>query len=264
MCGIHVIFDKTSKLDEGPIQKMVQYSQHRGDDESQWKSVSSDQGTWFFGANRLMITDHSPAASQPMVLDGDVLVYNGEVYNTATLKNRLLAEGMTFISSSDTEVLFRWIQRKGLDFLSDVQAMYAFAYYDAQANTATFTRDSRGMKPLYFYESEQYVIFSSEIQAIFSSGLASKTLNERAVRSYLTYKYVRPPETFFEGIHCVLPGEIIRINLSGITRVPAKLSPVEAIKSSDPVQTLDTLLSESVLNHIPEKNPLLTAAQRWH
>lgn len=250
MCGIHLIVDKQGSLDESAISRMVDQSVHRGPDDKNILKHTYDNKNWFFGVNRLRITDLSHNGAQPMRLNNSTLLFNGEVYNYQKLKSDLIHSRM--ISSSDTEVMIHLLDREGLEVLKDIEGMYGLIYFDEENQTVHLARDSMGMKPLYYWENENYFIASSEIKSILSSGLVEKDLNESAIEEYLSWKYVNPPQTFYKGIFEVLPGEKIHVSNKVIHIEPVTISP-EMTDLSDEKLTdkASELLHRSIQKHIP-------------
>ncbi len=249
MCGIHLIIDKRRTLDDSYIQKMLLQSTHRGPDDSNFLKFHSPHSC-FIGVNRLRITDLSAAGAQPMQSDGYILAFNGEIYNYPEIKNELLNSGCSFSSSSDTEVLFQMLRRG--DSLFSLNGMYTYIFSDSESQSILLERDSRGMKPLYYYEDDNYFIASSEIKAILSTGLVTKDLNEQAVQQYLQFKYVSPPATFYKGIKEVLPGEQLKICESTVTSKIIKRSQPDNTNGDGIVQHTGKLLEDAILNHLPD------------
>ena len=121
---------------------------------------------------RLAILDLSPSGHQPMASPCGrwQLVFNGEIYNHASLRQRLEAEGERFQGSGDTEVLLRWMTRRGRAGLADLRGMYAFCLVDNREGTALLARDPHGIKPLYIWQGPSgELAFASELRALLAS-----------------------------------------------------------------------------------------------
>lgn len=243
MCGIHAIVDKSRSISPQAIEQMVASASHRGPDDSGTHMVSTKQGDIYFGANRLAITDLTSSAAQPMIDGDNVLCFNGEVYNFPNLRNELRPH-VTFSSQSDTEVLHHLLS-KSPEF-ERLAGMYGIIFL--RGDTLILARDPAGMKKIYYYEDEKVFIASSEIRSILASGLVQKSLNENAIDDYLTFKYVRPPATFFSGIYEVLPGEQLHRDEHGTRK--EKTGSVASESG-----TLDELLARALLNHVPHNQP---------
>ncbi len=208
MCGINGIICKTEKADLTiRINKMNDALKHRGPDAEGY-TVLCDK--YAFGHRRLSIIDVDNRSNQPMVsLKGNVLVYNGEIYNYKEIKETL---NYSFITDSDTEVILGSLEEQGIEwFLSKCNGMFALAYFDKETESLYLVRDRMGIKPLYYYNDGINFIFSSEIKGILSSGLVKAEFNEAAVDEYLANRYVREPYTFFQNIYQVQAGSYIKV-----------------------------------------------------
>ena len=138
------------------------------------------------------------------------LVFNGEIYNFEEIKSQL---NYNFKTSSDTEVILAAVEEKGMNwFINQANGMFAIAIYNSETKDLFLVRDRLGIKPLYFYNDGEKLIFSSEIKAILSSGLIDAEFNEEAVDEYLANRYIRAPYTFFKNIFQVNPGNYLSIN----------------------------------------------------
>jgi asparagine synthase (glutamine-hydrolysing) len=255
MCGIHFILDKNSQLDMSPIQSMISSAHHRGPDDSGVKMFDLNGSKYFLGANKLNITDHTSNSSQPFIKEPgtSALIFNGEIYNYPDLKNDQLSRKISFQSSSDTEVLYHHLQQGDVTHLQDLQGMYSIICLDISTGTLLVARDQWGMKPLFKYEDDNYLIFSSEINGILASGLVRKILNKEAVSQYLKYRYVRRPETFFKGIDEVEPNTWMLFDLKGEAlhgRIhESDPNTVDEFEGMAPLEIIDQLLTESILSH---------------
>jgi asparagine synthase (glutamine-hydrolysing) len=211
MCGINFILDKKGVLDGKPIHQMNHATQHRGPDHSGFYNLLKDGKNLYFAASRLKIMDLSDNANQPFVSeDGNyILVFNGEIYNYHDIKNTLLHKGYTFKSSSDTEVLFHALIESGDRIIKKLNGMFALIFYDRNNDRLFFARDRAGMKPLFYYEDDLFLIASSEIKGILASGLVKKELDEQQIPHYLKFRVARKPSTFFKNIFELEEGRII-------------------------------------------------------
>src|SRR6478672_7202772 len=202
MCGLNVIIDKQSNLSPDLITRMNKATHHRGPDATGLFVHRTPQESYFFGHNRLKIIDYSEAANQPFfsVSNRYLLIYNGEVYNYQELKQNLKKQGFTFRTESDTEVVLKLLIQQGEAGLEKLEGMFALVFFDLETNTLLAARDRFGQKPLYFAETDEVFIISSEIKAITNSGLVRKELNEEQLLNYLSYKHACKPQTFFRNI----------------------------------------------------------------
>lgn len=209
MCGIYGFFDHERRpIDEAELRRMGAAIHHRGPD---------DQGYAVFpgcaiGNQRLSIIDvgggHQPVWSEDRSV---AIVQNGEIYNYVELAEDLARDGWHCRTHSDTEVLLRLYQRDGIDFLGKLNGMFALAVYDARAARLFVARDRIGVKPLYVAEHAGRLLFASEIKSLLRAGVPRK-LDCVALHHYLSYGYVPPPWTLFEGVRHVMPGHAITVD----------------------------------------------------
>lgn len=163
--------------------------------------------------SRLSIIDLDKRSNQPFRIGSKVLVDNGELYNYIELKSDLVARGQSFETTSDTEVLLRYIDIYGLEGLDKCEGMWAFALYDENNGSLTLSRDRFGEKPLYLYEDETGLYFGSEIKLIHALSGKNFQINYRHIYRYLVNGYkslYKADETFFKGI-CEFPASSILI-----------------------------------------------------
>jgi asparagine synthase (glutamine-hydrolysing) len=202
MCGLNFILDKKNQLTAEAIGRMNVATRHRGPDFTTFKTHATEKQTWYFGHNRLTILDRSAAANQPFYSpDGRyLLIYNGEIYNYRQLRSGFQKQGYTFQTESDTEVLLALLISEGVAGLPKLNGMFAFAFFDTQTDTLLIARDRFGMKPLYYAETPQALLLSSEIKGILAADIIPKVLNESQLAHYLTFKHSRKPQTFFRNI----------------------------------------------------------------
>lgn len=207
MCGVAGIlsFSPPSHLLDciGAMQGALQ---HRGPDD-QGVYISADRQA-ALTHTRLSILDLTSAGHQPMTIDGKRywITFNGEIYNFLNLRKKLEAQGESFISHTDTEVILRLYRQKGKDCVQDLQGMFAFAIWDDQQKTCFLARDPLGIKPLFYSQLGTQLIFASELKAILASQLISPQLNPTALYEYFSTGSVPEPLTLIRDIHQLSPG----------------------------------------------------------
>ncbi|MGE0072396.1 MAG: asparagine synthetase B, partial [Thiomonas sp.] len=193
MCGIYGFFDRRgADLGDAALAAMDASLVHRGPDDS---GVFKRSGV-AIGNRRLSIIDID-GGHQPFVSDDGriALVQNGEIFNHVELRSELQRQGVRFRSDhSDTEVLLRLYERDGLDFVHQLNGMFAIAIYDARcpagsaaAPTLHLVRDRVGVKPLYVCDDGQRVLFGSEIKALLAARTTPPELHLPALQHYLAY-----------------------------------------------------------------------------
>src|SRR6188768_2497281 len=149
ICGIFRLSDSAPEVDRGALLAIRESMARRGPDgDGEW--LAADGGT-ALGHKRLAILDLSPAGAQPMAdANGRFrIVFNGEIYNFKELRAELEAQGVSFSTRSDTEVILALWAREGEQALARLRGMYAFAIHDAAERSLTLVRDPFGIKPLY-------------------------------------------------------------------------------------------------------------------
>ena len=218
MCGIcgELTFDG-APVRPDTIVSMRDRLEHRGPD-AQGLFVSDDRRIGL-GFRRLAIIDLSPLGNQPMANeDGTVLLaFNGEIYNFQSLRARLVANGHTFRSQTDTEVLVHLYEDVGPRFVEEIDGMFAIAIWDARARRLVLARDRAGKKPLFVYRDSRRLVFGSEIKAIFGHQDVPIEIDESRVPAYFTYGYVPHPATFYRGVTQIDPAGVLVVDADGRT-----------------------------------------------
>lgn len=215
MCGIAGIVGKNAADHEDALRRMVEALRHRGPDgEGYYRSPS---GTCLLGHRRLAILDLSDAAAQPMVSPDAqyAFVYNGECYNYHAMKAALTANGESFTSTGDTEVLFCLLRKRGRACLSGLNAMFAFGFWDEAQQTLLLARDRFGQKPLYHARIGSLLLFASELRALLASDLVERRISPAAIRSYLAYGAVQGPETIVDGVRLLPAAHYLEYQAEG-------------------------------------------------
>jgi asparagine synthase (glutamine-hydrolysing) len=158
------------------------------------------EGTWtgdgvVLGHRRLAIIDLESRSNQPMVSsDGRYcLVFNGEIYNYFELRNELEAQGETFRTSSDTEVLIALYSRHREHMLPRLRGMFAFAIWDATTREMFMARDPYGIKPLYYVRTRSGVLFGSQVKGLIASGLIDTEIEPAGLAGFYLWGSVSEP-----------------------------------------------------------------------
>jgi asparagine synthase (glutamine-hydrolysing) len=204
MCGIAgIVGALSSDQMNRSLRSMLDAQLHRGPDDGGSTVMSVGKAMVGLGNRRLAIQDLSPLGHQPMVNEttGDVLVYNGEIYNAPVLRDLLKTDGLQFRGHSDTEVLMRAYERWGTECLTRLRGMFAFALWDARRSRLVIARDPMGIKPFYYAEEkDNWFVFASEVRALLQSRLLDSRIDRRSLAGYLAYGAVQEPLTVYEGI----------------------------------------------------------------
>src|SRR4030042_1082308 len=168
MCGIAGIVSWSRPVDECILAQMNETMLHRGPDHSGNLVNSHDGLSVGLACQRLSIIDLSPAGDQPISNETkDVwIVYNGELYNNAELRRDLEGRGHVYHSRTDTETIVHAYEEFGLDCFERLNGMFALALYDARQGKVILARDRMGVKPLYYWQGEDTIVFASELKTL--------------------------------------------------------------------------------------------------
>lgn len=205
MCGIAGQVNWGGIKEDAHVAGIIGRMRHRGPDASgQWRSPN---GCCVLGHARLSVIDLSNAANQPMQdpLTGNVIVFNGEIYNFQERRRECEDRGDRFISNSDTEVILALYRRYGIDCLKYLRGMFAFAIWDVSQQKLFMARDRVGKKPLNFALVTGGLIFSSEIDPLANHPSVSSDLDEDALELYLQLKYIPAPWSIYRSIRKLPP-----------------------------------------------------------
>lgn len=215
MCGIAGIFTTNSNAQQNNIklENMLKTIQHRGPDNSEmWSSDNA-----YLGHTRLSIIDLGKRSNQPMLnpTTGDVITYNGEVYNYIELKNELGNLGHTFTTESDTEVILKAYEQWGTDCQSRFNGMWSFVIYSQRNKTIFASRDRFGIKPfVYGLTKNNALVFSSESKAILATHPEFCEINIPFMTSFIENDYFACyKQTFHTNLYNLLPGHYFVVKI---------------------------------------------------
>ena len=222
MCGICGVWEygtTRGNITPALVERMRDVMTHRGPDDA--GELVFDEGRGGLGFRRLSIIDLSEAGHQPMhgCTDRVWLVFNGEIYNHASLREGLEQRGHVYASRTDSETILHLYEERGLDFVQDIEGDYAIALWDADREQLVLARDRAGVKPLYFYHRNGLFIFASEIKAIVQHPAVTPEVNEEALYHYLTFVTTPAPQTLFRGIQKLPAGHMLIVDRSGKARI---------------------------------------------
>ncbi|PCI41211.1 MAG: asparagine synthase (glutamine-hydrolyzing) [Proteobacteria bacterium] len=247
MCGLA---GYTGQGHAAVLEQMAKVLQHRGPDA---------HGTWLnehtgLAHARLSIQDLSEAGAQPMSAQGIHLAFNGEIYNAPALREQLINAGHTFRGHSDTEVILQGYLQWGKAVLTRLSGMFAMALWNESQQSMLLARDRVGIKPLFYAQHEQGLVFGSEIKAIFAHTTIKKELNAPMIDAYLALGYVPRPQTIFTGV-CVLPPAHMLLWQAGEVHIEPywQLSDDTQVlqgDESDLTDELDQRLNDAVASHL--------------
>ncbi|HUR83439.1 MAG TPA: asparagine synthase (glutamine-hydrolyzing), partial [Thermoanaerobaculia bacterium] len=208
MCGIAGIV-ATDRLDEDArarLTAMRDVITHRGPD---------DAGTYCDGQaglvhRRLSIVDlaagHQPLANEDQTV---WIAFNGEIYNHAEIRPTLESFGHVYRTRCDTETIVHAYEQWGDACVERFRGMFAFAIWDAPRRRLLLARDRMGIKPVYWAQRGDRLVFGSEIKSILASGLQAKDVNHEAIWHYLTFRYVPSPHTIWKNVFKLPPAHTL-------------------------------------------------------
>src|SRR6266545_3206537 len=262
MCGIFgVCGDHADGVESlGVLRAMGEALIHRGPDEG---GAHTEPGVGL-GMRRLSIIDlktgHQPIANE----DRSVwVVFNGEIYNYRELTADLLARGHRFSTASDTETLVHLYEEHGADCVRHLRGMFAFALWDSRRKALLLARDHLGIKPLYYAQTSQGLIFGSELKALITSPWVRRRVDPAALAAYLRFGYVPDPLSILEGVAKLPPGHVLLVR-DGHAGAPQRYwEPTSHFRDTD--ESLDEaetgaklwgLLGDAVRSHLVSDVPV--------
>jgi asparagine synthase (glutamine-hydrolysing) len=222
MCGICGVWEYGAaggNVERDLIVRMRDQMQHRGPDDA--GDLIFDDGRGGLGFRRLSIIDLSEAGHQPMhgCTDQLWLVFNGEIYNHASLREGLEKRGHVYASRTDSETILHLYEERGLDFVNKIEGDYAIALWDAAREQLVLARDRIGVKPLYFYNKDGRFIFASEIKAILEHPAVTPEVDEQSLYHYLTFLTTPAPQTLFKDIQKIPAGHMLLVKRDGSVEI---------------------------------------------
>lgn len=248
MCGICGFTGEVIDRNE-TIHKMTEVITHRGPDSDGF--FLDDRIS--MGFRRLSIIDLE-AGSQPIYNEDKslVLTFNGEIYNYRDLRKELIEAGHKFYTETDSETLIHGFEEWGTDLLNKLRGMFGFAIYNKKDGSVFIARDFFGIKPMHYTLIDGELVYGSEIKSILCHPKFVKKFNTRALDTYLSFQYAVPPETFFEGVYCLLPGHYMwyRDGKVETTRYfEARFNPDESLTEEQAVDEIEKVFENSVNTH---------------
>lgn len=215
MCGICGSYGYADQAPADPdlLGAMLAMIEHRGpDDEGRFIAPAVA-----LGMRRLSIIDLD-TGRQPLYNEDRslVLVFNGEIYNYRTLRQRLQAAGHRFRSAGDGEVIVHLYEEHGDDCVQYLRGMFAFAIWDSRRRRLFIARDRMGVKPLYYADTGKQLLFASEIKSILQAPDIERRPDFNAMSEYLSLRYVPAPATLFAGIRALPPGFSASVDDQGL------------------------------------------------
>lgn len=249
MCGIcgftGEIVDRSAV-----ITHMTDVITHRGPDSS---GVFEGDGVTM-GFRRLSIIDISSTGDQPIYNEDEsmVLTFNGEIYNYQELRKELLEKGHVFRTQTDSEVLLHGFEEWQEGLLNRLRGMFGFAIWNKKDKSLFMARDFFGIKPLHYTMVGDHFVYGSEIKSILQFPGFEKKFNMNTLNNYLSFQYAVPPETFFEGVYCLMPAHYLWYRDGKITTTrywEPKFQPDESLTEEEAIDRIEKVFENSVNAH---------------
>ena len=248
MCGIAGFMGQVENRAD-VIRNMTEVITHRGPDSDGFFTDDNIS----MGFRRLSIIDlgagHQPIYNEDKSL---VLTFNGEIYNYKDLRKELIAKGHKFYTDTDSDVLVHGFEEWKEDMLPKLRGMFGFAIYNTKDNSLFIARDFFGIKPMHYTQIGDDFVYASEIKSILEYPKFEKKFNRKALDSYLSFQYAVPPETFFEGVYCLMPGHYLWYKDGEVetTRYfEARFNPDEEMTEEEAVDKIEKVFENSVNAH---------------
>jgi asparagine synthase (glutamine-hydrolysing) len=235
---------------------------HRGPDAAGSYEQDGPGYRVSLGHRRLSIIDLSEAANQPFVKDGLALVFCGEIYNYRALQHKLRAAGVTFRTTSDTEVLLEAWRHWGPDCLNQLRGMFAFALFDERTGTLVLARDHFGIKPLFYAGHGDGLVFASELKALKPAMEDRWDIDPSAIVASLMYYWVPEDHCVIRGVEKLPPGCWLEVAPDGRRQLrryyDLRTQVMEATSRDVDVASLRAVLADSVAAHLVADVPVST------
>jgi asparagine synthase (glutamine-hydrolysing) len=218
MCGIAGIYAyglAASSVDHAELYRIRDHMAARGPDGlGKWYSPDERVG---FGHRRLSIIDLSAHGAQPMQsANGKIVVtFNGEIYNHRALRSALEAQGHSFRTQSDTEVLIHLYAAKGAAMVHHLRGMFAFALWDSEKRGVLLARDPYGIKPLYYADDGSTLRFASQVKALLAGGNISRDPEPAGWAGFYLFGNIPEPFTIYRDIRALPAGSTVWIDSAG-------------------------------------------------
>ena len=213
MCGLVCIFNYKNEMliNVDQLRSMKNQMKYRGPDgDGIWLNETRDLG---LGHVRLSIIDLNTKSNQPLISECKryVIIFNGEIYNYKELKVELINEGYNFKTKSDTEVILNLYKKFGYNFYKKVRGMFSFIIWDNENRELIAARDPFGIKPLYYYDFNGQLIFSSSVKSLSSDSDLNLEISEAGHIGFLIFGNIPEPFTLYKHIKSLPAGSIMTV-----------------------------------------------------
>jgi asparagine synthase (glutamine-hydrolysing) len=255
MCGIcGIAFSDESLVSREVIMRMNSCMMHRGPDG---EGIFLERGI-ALAHRRLSIIDLESGA-QPIFNEDRsvVVVLNGEIYNYRDLTSELISRGHRFVTHSDTETLVHLYEEHGIEMLSHLRGMFAFALYDLTRKSLYIVRDRFGIKPVYYWCVKGRLYFASEIKPLLETEYSIE-VNRRALHLYFRSRFAHSDETIFKGIYRLPEGSYLKWRAGEMTLHSYYRNPVHFARDDgrDYESLFEKAFSSAIISHMVADVPV--------
>ena len=256
MCGIAGCYQQADG--QRLVDVMTDRMSHRGPDATGTWKYEDDRVAVHLGHLRLSIIDLSSNANQPLTKNGLTLVYNGELYNYKELRTDLKARGVRFVTESDTEVVLEAWRAWGPAALARFRGMFAFALADERTGDLVLARDPLGIKPLYYLQRGEGLIFASELKGITASVGSELRIEPGAMVASMLYYWVPDQQCAIEKVRKLPPGSWALARPDGSFSLTHywRIADVALEAAAGPAADLGRVVKDSVLAHLVSDVPV--------
>lgn len=218
MCGINGIINNSNKEKgflKSELTKMNELIYHRGPDDDGFYFDSSESASVAMAMRRLSIIDLN-TGNQPIYTNDKnmAIVFNGEIYNYRILRQQLENAGATFKTASDTEVILKLYEHKGVEAFKELDGMFAFSIHDKTKNKVIIARDFFGEKPLYYTKTKTDFIYGSELKSVINYLPNKPDICSEGLNLYFRLTYIPAPYSIYQDILKLPPNHFIDFDLS--------------------------------------------------
>lgn len=267
MCGINGLIYKTNcskQKMKTALTKMNNLIIHRGPDEDGFVIEEKENFSLGMAMRRLSIIDLS-TGKQPIYSDDKkiVIVFNGEIYNYRELKLKLEESGVTFKTTSDTEVILKLYEKYGVESFKWLDGMFGFSIYDQHKDKLFIARDFFGEKPLYYINTDKQFIWASELKSIVDLLDFKPEISNKGLNLFLRLTYIPAPYSIYDNIYKLEANHYIEFDLKTnefvINKICEETLPEEQnISFEEAKKTVKDLVYESVESRSISDVPLGT------
>lgn len=249
MCGIAGFINRNNLNQDKYINNIVESIKHRGPDEF---GVFNENGICLLNT-RLSIIDvahgHQPFISEDKNI---IVIQNGEIYNYIEVQNELKNSGVRFDTNSDTEVILRAYEKFGIKCFEKFNGMFAIAIFDKMKNKLILARDRLGVKPLYLYEKDEELHFSSEIKSFLTYEKFDNEIDKQSIHNYLKFNYTPLPNTIYKFVKHIEPAYYYEIDCDTLQIEKTKYweiknsREIENVSEEEVFEKIDEILTDAI------------------